>query len=321
MVFCLTSAAVDLFVEPAGRALFEIGDDEAGVGALIADFDPGDDPLDPAPAFGAIVERLEAAHFACACSTGERSIAARFGAGFQIGDMAAQGCCGRNAEDKIVATRATPVENLGTAIMAVTAQQNLCLWPMATDHAQQAPQERPDFRALWPFGRAQDSGYEAALAIEYDDGLKAVFVMVGIEQAQLPAAMYGVKCVINVEHNALGHGGETVAVQIDHGPAHAQQGARIRQVFQARDCRLRTQCAVRRGKVERHLEHRIDAQAARVISILITRRDHHQPEADDVGKAVRDMLGRAWILDAGRQTISHPKTLLDLAQQQNPAVG
>jgi len=64
VVFGLTASAIDLFVKPAGRTLFETGDDKAGVSALSTDLDTGDDPLDPAPAFGAIVECLEAAHFA-----------------------------------------------------------------------------------------------------------------------------------------------------------------------------------------------------------------------------------------------------------------
>jgi len=244
VIFSLASSTIDLFVEPARRTLFEIGDDEAGVGALITHFDAGNDPLNAAPAFGAIVEGLEPAQFTRARPTGERGIEACPGAGFQVGDMAAQGRCRRDTEDKIVAARATPVENLGAAVMAVTAQQNLRLWPMAADRAQQSPQKRPDFRTLWPLCRAQYGGDEAALAIEHDDRLKAIFVMVGIEQAQLLATMHGVEGVIEVEDNALGYGGEAVAIQIDHGPAHAQQRARIRQVFQARDCWLRTQRAV-----------------------------------------------------------------------------
>ena len=244
VVLGLASSAIDLFVEPAGRALFEIGDDEAGVGALVADFDAGDDPLDAAPTLRAIVERLEAAQFARTRPTGERSIEARPGAGFQIGDMAAQGRRGRDAEDKIVTTRPAPVENLGAAIMAVAAQQDLRFWPMAADSSQQAAQKCPDFRALWSFGRPQHGGDETALAIEHDDGLKAIFVMVGIEQTQLLTAMNRVKRIVDVEHNPLGHGAETVAKQIDHGAAHAQQRARIGQVFQTRDGRLRTQRAI-----------------------------------------------------------------------------
>lgn len=64
VVFGLAPPTIDVFIEPAGRAFLEIGDDKARVSALIADFDAGDDPLDPAPTFGAIVEGLEAAYLA-----------------------------------------------------------------------------------------------------------------------------------------------------------------------------------------------------------------------------------------------------------------
>ena len=124
-----------------------------------------------------------------------------------------------------------------------------------------------------------------------------------------------------LEHNALGHCGEAFAIQIDHRTPHAQQRPGIGQVLQTGDGRLRTQRAGPRGcQIERHLEHRIDAQAGCIIAILIACSDHHQPEPDDVGKAMRDVLGRARILDTGRQTIGHAKALLDLAQQQNPAI-
>lgn len=101
-----------------------------------------------------------------------------------------------------------PVDDFGAAIVAVAAQQDLCLWPMAVDCAHQAAQESPDFCALGPLGRAQYGGDEAALVIEHDNGLEAVFVMMGIEQAQLLAAVDSVEGVINVEHNALGHCGK-----------------------------------------------------------------------------------------------------------------
>ena len=87
VVFSLAPPAIDLFIEPARRALFEIGDDKACVGPLFADFDAGDDTLHAAPTSGAIVEGLEAAGLAI---TG-RGIEACLGAGFQIGDVAAQG--------------------------------------------------------------------------------------------------------------------------------------------------------------------------------------------------------------------------------------
>ena len=50
MVFGLAAPAIDILVEPASVAFAQIGDDEAGVRSFRARFDPGDDPLDPAPA-------------------------------------------------------------------------------------------------------------------------------------------------------------------------------------------------------------------------------------------------------------------------------
>ena len=51
--------AVDILVERLGLSTGEVGDDEAGIGALVADLDPGDDALDPAPTGGPVDELLE----------------------------------------------------------------------------------------------------------------------------------------------------------------------------------------------------------------------------------------------------------------------
>jgi len=61
--------AVDFLVERLRPAAFEVGDDEAGVSALWADFDAGDDALGSAPAGGSVEELLEAPHsYSCAQS-------------------------------------------------------------------------------------------------------------------------------------------------------------------------------------------------------------------------------------------------------------
>lgn len=201
VVFGLAPPTIDVFIEPAGRAFLEIGDDKTRVNALIADFDAGDNALDPAPAFGAIVEGLEAAYLTLGGLCGKT----RLGAGFEIGDVAAQCRSRRNTQNEVVPASPAPVDDFGAAIVAVRAQQDLCLWPMAADRAHQAAKESPDSGALGPLGRAQYGGDEAALAIEHDNGLEALFVMMGIEQAQLLAAVDGVEGVINIEHNAFGH--------------------------------------------------------------------------------------------------------------------
>src|SRR5208282_6387446 len=59
VVFGLAASAVEIFVQRAGVALLQVGDDEARVGSFLADFDASDDPLDAAPTLRAIEELLE----------------------------------------------------------------------------------------------------------------------------------------------------------------------------------------------------------------------------------------------------------------------
>ena len=132
--------------------------------------------------------------------------------------------------------------------------------------------------------------------------------------------MHGVKGVVDIENDALGNLSKRLAIKIDHGAAHAQQGARIGQVLQPRDRRLRTQRAIRRRQIESHLEHRIAAQCIGVVAVLIARRNHQQTKADDVGQAMRDLIGRPRIHDTGGHAIGDAKPLLDLAQNQKAAV-
>jgi hypothetical protein len=138
-----------------------------------------------------------------------------------------------------------------------------------------------------------------ALAVEHDDGLKSVFVVMGVEQPHLLTAMDRVERVVDVEGDPFGNRGKGLAIEIDHGAADAQQGASVRQILQPRDRRLRAQFAIRRRQIERHLEHRIAPQAIGVDAVLIARGDHQQPKADDVGKAVGDLIRRAPVHHAG----------------------
>src|ERR1022692_1748020 len=125
VIFGLTAPAVDILIEHACIAGVEIGGDEACVGPVRASFDAGDDALDAAPTRGPVKELLEAAGLAVG-----RILEARLRAGLEIPDMPAQ-CRGRrDAQDVIETVGPTPVENLGTAIVTVGAQQDLGLWPV-----------------------------------------------------------------------------------------------------------------------------------------------------------------------------------------------
>ena len=164
----------------------------AGVGALFARLAAGDDALHPAPAGGTVVELLEAARLALL----RRGREPRPGVCLQRRDMGAQGGGGRDAEDVADLVALAPVEHLGAAIMAVGAQRDPGFGPVRPDRPQQAAQQGADFRAFGPLGGPQHGGDEAALAVEDDDGLKAIFVVMRIEQPQLLPAVDGVERVV-----------------------------------------------------------------------------------------------------------------------------
>jgi len=113
---------------------------------------------------------------------------------------------------------------------------------------------------------------------------------------------------------------EGPTIKIDHGAAHAQQRASVRQILQPRDRRLRTQLAIRRRKIERHLEQGIASQGTGVVAVFVAGADHQQPKANDVGQAVRDLIRRPRINHASGEPIGDAKALFDLAQRQNAAV-
>src|SRR3982074_1023042 len=85
--------------------------------------------------------------------------------------------------------------------------------------------------------------------------------------------------------------------------ARPMQGAGVGHVLDPGDGRLRTQLAVRRRQVERHLEYRIDAKTVGVVAVLVAGGDHQEAEADDVGESVRDLIRCALILDTASKTI------------------
>lgn len=133
--------------------------------------------------------------------------------------------------------------------------------------------------------------------------------------------MDGIEGIVEVEGDAPRHLAERRTIEVHERAAQAQQGARVGHILQPRDGRLRTQIALRRQPFERHLEHRIAAQAIGVVAVLITRRDHQQAKADDVGKRMHCGGGIAWIIDAGGDTVGDLEALLDPAQNQHTAIG
>ena len=170
------------------------------------------------------------------------------------------------------------------------------------------------------FGGAEDGGDEASGVVEHDDRLKSVFVVMGVEQPQLLASVNGIERVVDVSRDPLGNLAERRAIEVDHGAAHPQQRASVRQILQPGDRRLRAQLALGRRQIHRHLERRVAAKTRGVVAVFVAGRDHQQSRTNDVGQAVGDLVRRARINHAGDKPIGDAKMPLDLAQRQNPAV-
>ena len=211
----------------------EAGDDEPGIDALRPGLDPGDDALDPAPAAGGVEELGEAPDLGVAGP-------ARGGAGLQAGHPGAQRRIGVEAEDEVDAGRAAEVDDFGRGIVAVAADQDLDARPTAPQRPDQPAQVAGDLAPARPSGGAQDGGDDAAVAVEHEDRLEPVAVEVRVEQPQLLAAMGGIECVVEVEHDPLGYLAEAVAIEVHHRPRPAQQRANVRPVLQPGDRRLGT---------------------------------------------------------------------------------
>jgi hypothetical protein len=136
----------------------------------------------------------------------------------------------------------------------------------------------------------------------------------------LLAAVNGVERVVDSERDPLGNLGERLAIEVDHRPTQPHEGANVRQVLQSRDRRLRAEFAIRRRQIERHLEHRVAAQAIGVDRVLVARANHQKPKPDDIRQVVGDLLQRPRINHAHGQPIRDPKPRFDLTQRQNAAV-
>jgi len=82
VIFGLPARAIDIFVEGAGGATRQVGDDEACVHTVRSSLDTGDDPLGTILACGAVVEFLEPAELFAASGRAPRGRAL-----FQPGNM------------------------------------------------------------------------------------------------------------------------------------------------------------------------------------------------------------------------------------------
>src|SRR5512147_164578 len=224
VIFRLAAPAVEVLVEGTAAAVAEGGDDEAGIGAVAAGLDAGDDAADPAPGVCGVEELLEAADLASARINPEPGQGARLHSADVTLPCAGPG----EAEHVVDPVRLTPVEYFRASVVAVGADQDLHIRPVGADRPQQATEKGADLDALRPLRRAKDGGDETAVLVEDDDRLEAVLVVMGVEQAQLLAAVDRMEGVVNVEGDPPRHLAKRPAIEIDQSTAEAQQRAYIR---------------------------------------------------------------------------------------------
>jgi hypothetical protein len=191
---------------------------------------------------------------------------------------------------------------------------------VGADLADQTAQVAGDLAAFRPLGRAQYRADKAPVAVKDHNRLEAIVIMMGVEHPQLLAAVDGVEGIVDVQHDALGHLPEGGAVRLNHGPTHADQGADVGQVLQARQRRLRAKIGPAGQACQGNLEDRIAAQGAGVVGILIASRNHRRAKRHHIGQRVLNAAGVARIVRAVGEATGQSGAPFDLAQHQKAAI-
>ena len=120
----------------------------------------------------------------------------------------------------------------------------------------------------------------------------------------------------------MGHNRKAVAIQVEHRLSHAIELRPPRQVFDARDGRLRAQRRPRdRWPVQRHLEGGIVPQHVAVVAIRVAGHDRQHAEPQDVIKGMRDLAWLPRIVQASRQAVRQVQPPFDVLEQKDTSIG
>lgn len=103
---------------------------------------------------------------------------------------------------------------------------------------------------------------------------------------------------------------------------HPDERPGIGQVLHSRDCRLRAQRRSGLGiTLASELECRIIPQIIRIVAVLISRCDHHDPKPDDVLQAVSHLARFTQIGEARGDKTSQVVTAFDFPQERQTGIG
>lgn len=164
--------------------------------------------------------------------------------------------------------------------------------------------------------------HQPPLAVKDHNRLEAVLIVIRVEQAQLLVAMDGIEGVVDIQHDPLRRARKRRAEEANHFMSHPEQRPQVGQIFHPRDRGLGAQRRPGLGiMLEGELEGRIIVQITRIVAIFIPRRDHHDPEPDDVFLAVLHLARLTRIGEARRHKTRQVVPAFHLPQERQTGIG
>ena len=182
-------------------------------------------------------------------------------------------------------------------------------------------------------GRIVDSAFTMTFDPVYDNLVEAckAATNAGVKEAGIDVRMSDIGAAIQevmesyeveIKGEMTGHNRKAVAIEFQHRLAHAIEVRPLRQVFDARDGRLRAQRRPRdRRPVQRHLEGGIVPQHVAIVAIRIAGHDRQHAKPQDFIKGMRDLAGLPRIVQASRQAVRQIQPPFDVLEQQDTTIG
>ncbi len=313
----LAARAVDAFVEMHVVALRQAGHDEARVDFPFGRKEARDDAAHAPPGAGGVGETAMAPQrVAPLAQSFVRQTRRERGDAFVEYGVAGQ------AEDMIDAVGLAPLHHRRPPVMAVAAQRDAGVPPMAADATEQATKVAAQLDARWRLAGAQDHRDRARRSGVADmDRQEAAHVVMRVEERQLLLAVDGIDGIVDVEHDARRYGPIAGAVEIHELAGRFDGLAQTGRVLQARHRRLRAERLTGLGQsTAGQLEGGIVAQRAEIVGVLVATGNGQDARKQDVGHAVPDARRIAIVRDRVGEVRGHLEMPLGTGEQQDAAV-
>ena len=316
-VLGLTAGAVEVGVEPFGRAGGDVRDHVADVEAEPRGLDAGSDAALLSPGLGRVRGLGKAAHRILVVD-GPRH-PDRVGGVLDLGGERLGAGQAEDVGDPIILA---PVHRLRPAVMAVTPDGDRGVRPVAADRPDEPTQMAPHLATRGRLARAQDhrDGTAGGGVVDVDRQKAALSVM-SVEQRQLLLAVHHITGVVDVESNGGWRHGVTGAVEVDQHPPEPDEVAQARRVLQPRDGGLAHQVRAAVGQAAAgELEGWIGAQMVEVIGILVPAGDGQDACQQDLGQRMQNPARITPVRDHRGELLGDAQPSGSLGEQQDAAV-